>query len=567
MSQHFAGKMQQPLQEDAADASLGHPLRGISVHYLSTTFKTEVLSAGCFSTDSTIYELEPAIIRSKGQRLTCPRDGGLGTAYVDAVEGPDNVGKATCMLSYTWGYSMLGDVIPSLMQHCKDANLDPKRTYVWICCLCVNQHRVKEMQKNGQSVPFSEFQATFTDRVKTIGHVLVLMSPWQSPEYLRRLWCVFELHTAIATQTEVTVLMPPAQKASLCKTLMLCSKSAPTLQLYKALTDVDVEKAKASVDEDSRRILEIIRSPLGPGIKKLNADVQKFLKQWFLQAMENEFSSLLHGHAAIEEKAELCSNIAKMLFTNGHHSRAMEILEAGMKVVEHGDMPSPLPGMRAYASILATAAFLDMKQGKLENSAKAFEQAKAMFLQCGMFVSVAGAKLCDAYGALLRKTDNLEGAIDVLMQGYQIYKALNQSDTCSVACLLGNIGYVNELQGDLRAASKMYEQAKDIHVRAGTLKTPAGALLLTSLAKLSEHQGALDVARMRYKEALEIREATSTLRTPAGAVLLAWAGSLKARLHDLEGSQAAYQLAKEIRIDFQTLDTPDGMKLLEAMSH
>jgi len=160
-----------PLQA-MADSSMRRKVdNGISVSYLATTFADEVEAAG-FSKDTPIYELEPIVIRSKGQHVVCPRDGRPGAAYVDAIQEPDAVGPATHMLSYSWGYKMLRDVIPSLLQYCADADLDPKRTYVWICCLCVNQHRVQELRQQDKNVPFSEFQSTFADRVKNIGHIL-----------------------------------------------------------------------------------------------------------------------------------------------------------------------------------------------------------------------------------------------------------------------------------------------------------------------------------------------------------------------------------------------------------
>ena len=82
--------------------------RALSVHYLQTTFLEEIKSFGK-DASCTVYQLEdlrrdsPGLMRSKGLHLTCPRDGREGRAYVDCVDGEDSVGKATHMLSYTWG--------------------------------------------------------------------------------------------------------------------------------------------------------------------------------------------------------------------------------------------------------------------------------------------------------------------------------------------------------------------------------------------------------------------------------------------------------------------------------
>jgi hypothetical protein len=47
------------------------------------------------------------------------------------------------MLSYSWGYSF-GKIGSALMAYCKKEGLDQRTTYVWICCICINQHRVVE---------------------------------------------------------------------------------------------------------------------------------------------------------------------------------------------------------------------------------------------------------------------------------------------------------------------------------------------------------------------------------------------------------------------------------------
>ena len=71
----------------------------------------------------------------------CPIDGKRGVAYVHCINGNDHVGTATHMLSYAWGYRAI-DIVETLSAFWKGNKLDPKKTYIWICCLCNNQHRV-----------------------------------------------------------------------------------------------------------------------------------------------------------------------------------------------------------------------------------------------------------------------------------------------------------------------------------------------------------------------------------------------------------------------------------------
>ena len=55
--------------------------------------------------------------------------------------GGEHTGRATIMLSYTWGYTF-GAIGSALMAFCAKHGLDPCTTHVWICCMCINQHRV-----------------------------------------------------------------------------------------------------------------------------------------------------------------------------------------------------------------------------------------------------------------------------------------------------------------------------------------------------------------------------------------------------------------------------------------
>ena len=84
------------------------------------------------------------------------------------------------MLSYAWGYSF-GDIVDTLVDFCKTNKLSTESTYIWICAFCNNQHRVVE-----RDVPFEDFKFVFNNRVKGIGHILAMMTPWEDPGYLKR---------------------------------------------------------------------------------------------------------------------------------------------------------------------------------------------------------------------------------------------------------------------------------------------------------------------------------------------------------------------------------------------
>ncbi|CAB9518597.1 finger protein [Seminavis robusta] len=220
------------------------------------------------SKDSSIYEIEdlegpPGVIRTKSAKTVCPIDGKMGAAYVHTLQGEDHVGEAAHMLSYSWGYS-IGDIVDTLTGFCLQNNLDPKRTYIWMCCLCVNQHRVVDNNANDQSgmtAPAKiDFFSIFGERVKKIGHLLAMMAPWKAPIYITRVWCIFEIFTAHRTGgCKVDIVMPPREKQSLEQDVL--DNEGGINALYETLGNTKVENAKASEESDRLAILTKVMYP------------------------------------------------------------------------------------------------------------------------------------------------------------------------------------------------------------------------------------------------------------------------------------------------------------------
>ena len=166
---------------------------GVSVHHLSHHFIQKVASTPGLTKASKFHEIEDldketGFVRQRGESVICPLDGRMGAAYVHCLQGADNVGMATHMLSWTWVYSVR-EVVDTLVGYCETNKLDPKRTYVWMCCLCLNQHRIVESNNSGiGSSSALDFGAEFQIRVIGIGRVLVMMRPWGDPSNLKRVW-------------------------------------------------------------------------------------------------------------------------------------------------------------------------------------------------------------------------------------------------------------------------------------------------------------------------------------------------------------------------------------------
>lgn len=104
------------------------------------------------------------------ENTICPRDGKRGCAYVDTLTRDDDVGPATTMLSYSWG-STLGHIVTALKTWAIGQNMDPRSVKIWMCSLCLNQHRMVVNQTPEQ------LQSEFGSRVAAIGHILPFIDP------------------------------------------------------------------------------------------------------------------------------------------------------------------------------------------------------------------------------------------------------------------------------------------------------------------------------------------------------------------------------------------------------
>lgn len=258
--------------------------KGVSVHHLCTDFLDTVIAKG-YPRSAKVYEIERDVIRAAGAVLLCPRDGRVGCAYVDAINS-EAVGLADVMLSYTWAYG-IGEIVDSLRRYCEKSSLDVHTTRVWLCCLCINQHRVVERTAAGKVVPPNEFRAEFESRVVGIGRVLAMFSPWTQPNNLKRVWCIFEIFMALQlgeSRCKLEIIMPPSEESSFNDALQTDFD-----RIVGILSDVDVEKANASVVADKDSILQLVRN--GMGFTAVNQAVVAGLRDWLLEmatmALEN----------------------------------------------------------------------------------------------------------------------------------------------------------------------------------------------------------------------------------------------------------------------------------------
>lgn len=211
-----------------------------------------------------------------GRHLQCPRDGGVGSSFVDALP-QHHKGPATDYLSWSYRYTVRTFVaaLGAWYEKYKRAKCpEPCKVFIWICLCCNNQWRLLGDEPPANPDYLKDAFETRLLRMSNIkGVMIVLLDTWDQSVYTKRIWCIFEVFRALVLGVDIELVIPPAAVDSL--------KGAAFERVMNAVGTVNVESAEASVQADVDAILRNIRDSIGPA--PINGAVRKLLKNWVLE--------------------------------------------------------------------------------------------------------------------------------------------------------------------------------------------------------------------------------------------------------------------------------------------
>jgi len=139
--------------------------------------------------------------------------------------------------------------------------------------------------------------------VSQIGSVVCMITPWENPLYLSRVWCLYELSTAFANPScQVHIAMPPREEERIAKVLITerTNNDNPLEPLYKALNNTRVQEAHASQEADRLKILDVIRKRQG-GYDHMNGRVNERLRTWVLGVLDHFLEEKQPGGQATKD--------------------------------------------------------------------------------------------------------------------------------------------------------------------------------------------------------------------------------------------------------------------------
>eukprot|EP00435_Cladocopium_sp_Y103_P034118 s345_g8.t1 len=300
-------------------------LLGVSLEYLLNDFVLEARQATSLQ-DPNFYVISGELAsgeNGKGKDKLCPRDKHMDCSIVDALDLEKLASPATHFLSWCWSYnlSMYTESWQFWLRENRKRGVRSGNVFVWQCLFCNNQYRIEE---NTNAINDS-LGAIFRTRLLKIRKMVVLLDKFMAPKYLSRVWCVYEMYTAL-TSSEVSIdFMLPPQQASEIQDMI---RDHGIKQIEESFERVNSESATAARVEDEDKVKHEIRQSPG-GFAAVDSKVVEKMKEWVKQ----QFDRLMQQ--ANKSQANKPTNAAAFLRKSGlDESVVQKLMKAGIKTYQ-----------------------------------------------------------------------------------------------------------------------------------------------------------------------------------------------------------------------------------------
>ena len=397
----------------------------------------------------------------------------------------DLVGKPTIFLSHAWLYKILNLIaaVECFVEKLPEGTPEP---IFWFDCFSLDQH--------AQSSQGSEWwRTTFMQAIGSMGHTVMMLSPWESPVPLTRSWCLWELHCTVETGSKFTVCLGPAEQAAF---------EAAVLESLNALLDsfasIDVRNARAGSPADQANILAAVKQSTG-GAARLNGLAIQRLRSWVVGEARAMVRNDLANGVLSTQSLETAQSVASVLRQLGEHSDAIHLAELVVrgKAGFHGEH---------HASTLSSQLLL----GGLLKEQGDYIEAKRLH-----DTAVAGRTqlLGKSHPETLRAMENLANILDCqgeVTRASAMYEEVLSSSTEQLgrthsftlmtrqnyATVLHAQGNTTDAQTEYRSVAKMYQEVHGPR-HSNTLTA------LMNLANLLDDIGETDRAKELYIRVIE----------------------------------------------------------------
>jgi len=261
---------------------------GISLAYIMSDEFAQRARQATGLEDPSFYEMKDPFFIKGASRIggdkRCPRDLREGCSFVDSLPAGRRK-KATHFLSWVWRYK-LSVLVSALKCWLEATDQKPEEVFLWVCFFCNNQWRLL-VEKSAQGS--ENLEEIFKSRLSDIGQMVAVMDQWQDSVYIERIWTIYEQYVATNLGIPMTFTLPKKPSESLLA--QLDKGKAGMMDVIQAISKVDAENAKASVQEDEDYVKGIIRNTIG--FDKVNRQVKKSISQWIAQTFKTQIDNMV----------------------------------------------------------------------------------------------------------------------------------------------------------------------------------------------------------------------------------------------------------------------------------
>ena len=232
-------------------------------------------------------------------------------SYLDwlvAVGRGSDVAAANVFVSHAWDGLFL-DLADAL----ELAFGDSPSARFWIDIFVIHQSGEKSILAEDEA---EDHLDAFEDLFRRMDRVIMVLTPFDRPHSLWRIWCLYEFSLALRDDIPITIAISPTQRR---KFLEFLNEGGNFEQLYK----VHAELADATETSDKRRLYSRMRQDLG-GFHGFNERATDYLREWLTKASRKAFDGLAKD---VRAGGELQCNLGIMLTAQSKFEAAAQMLE------------------------------------------------------------------------------------------------------------------------------------------------------------------------------------------------------------------------------------------------
>ena len=232
------------------------------------------------------------------------------------------VGNANVFASFAYMTDYF-DLIDSLEEFFLDnSEFSEDTTFFWFA-LVVNNQWV------AVSKSFEWWCTTFTNAIRQIGHTVLICTPWEDAEPLKRAWCLFEINCS----QSLSILLSKKQKLNLIETLV-----SQYDQIMQALAKIDLSTADCWWPEntpgptDKDRIFEVVDKTPG-GFAAINANISSKMRTWLVSSCRKGVEKYKSTYGVMgDETLEVIHCLGRLLCDHGELAEGRELLVQTLRI-------------------------------------------------------------------------------------------------------------------------------------------------------------------------------------------------------------------------------------------